>query len=219
MLIKKLFITVLSLDLLMLNILLGFLLVKYTKSISISYSDKESVDIIPQISPNKESVNGHVCGNACISYIDQKCAGLSITPIIKNIIPTQKPTPVAKLRSVVYLPIPGSGNTGQTSWTDLSGTEFYLDKDDYPGFKEAYLEVNMKLFQGNGYAFIRLYDVTNKRAVDGGEIQTNSQTSTVVTSGKLSIWEGRNLYKMQARSLTADTTYFESGRIRILSEN
>jgi len=90
---------------------------------------------------------------------------------------------------------------------------------DYPGLKEIYFEANLKLFNGNGIAYARLYDSTHGIGVQGSEVQTSSQANTVVESGKLSFWGGKNLIKVQSRSLTADTAVYNSGRLRIVMEN
>lgn len=151
----------------------------------------------------------------------------------KYIYPTEKPTsslpspttapikvlPVSKNKSTTVIPIPGSGSTGENSWANISGTEFNLNTADYPGLKEAYLEVNMRLFNGNGTAFVRLFDVTAGVEVWGSEVKTGSQTFTAVTSDKLTLRSGNHLYRIQAKSLTADTTVYNSGSIKIITEN
>lgn len=138
--------------------------------------------------------------------------------------PTPKPVYItapgkAKVRSIDYVTIPGSGSTNGNIWTDLAGTEFYFDPGDYPGLVEVYFEANMKLFNGNGMAYVRLYDATNGIGVQGSETLTNSQANVVVASGQVSFWKGRNLVKVQGKSLTADTVVYNSGRLKIVTEN
>jgi hypothetical protein len=122
-------------------------------------------------------------------------------------------------KNTLIVPIPGSGSTENNSWTDLSGTEFNLNTNDYPNISGAYMEVNMRLFNGNGMAFVRLFDVTAGIEVWGGEVKTNNQNFTAVTSDKLILRPGNHLYRIQVKSLTADTTVYNSGRIRIVTEN
>lgn len=159
------------------------------------------------------------CGEGCREYIDQK-----ITQLLEEKAATPTPTKTtqvtnaSKVRRVAYVPIPGSGSTLKTEWTTLAGTDFYLSKSDYPGLLGVYFEANMKLISGNGAAFVRLYDNSHGIAVVGSELQTSSQTSTFVSGGPISLWEGYNNYQIQAKSLTADTTVFESGRIKIVTE-
>lgn len=172
-------------------------------------------------------IDNSSCSPTCISYIDNKVA--DITPIqettivekevVVTTVPQQTVSTSKKTKTVSYIPIPGSGNTLETDWDDLEGTDIYLSKVDYPGLIEVYFEANMKLMNGNGVGYLRIYDVTNGRAVDGSTIETSSQTSVFVSSGQVSLWEGYNHYIIQARSLTADTTIFESGRLKMILEN
>jgi len=104
-------------------------------------------------------------------------------------------------------------------WENLAGTEFNLNTNDYPNLKEAYFEANMKLVNGNGTAYLRLFDITAGIEVWGSEVEVKSQNFTVVVSGKLTLRSGNHLYRVQAKSLTADTTVFNSGRIKMVFEN
>jgi len=217
---KKIFVTVLVVNFLVLNVAVGYLVYKQVTDVD-QESDESVTDdfLVSQLNQdnNKEDF---VCDENCQRVIREKVTALIPTqttgiPVKLTPIPTVKPT---KSRFFSYIPIPGSGNTSNTVWTDLAGTEISFSVGDYVGFKEAYFEVNMKLFNGNGVGYLRLYDITNSRAVDGSEISTSSQTSTAVSSGKISLWQGNNKYRVQAKSLTADTTYFESGRIKIINE-
>ena len=160
------------------------------------------------------------CGDECKKYIDDK-----IAEIPEVIIPTTKPAvqtkavPKTKTRSVSYITISGSGSSNKNDWADIAGTDFYLNTADYPGLVEIYFESNMKLFNGNGMAYVRLYDITHGIGVQGSDVQTTSQISTLITSGKVSFWAGKNQIRVQAKSLTADTAVFDSGRLRIVTEN
>lgn len=138
--------------------------------------------------------------------------------------PTMTPTPKqiavkTSIKTIQYIPISGSGSTLENNWVDLMGTEFYISTDDYPNLIGAYFEANMKLFNGNGAAYLRLFDITAGVEVWGSEVSTNSQSFTSVSSGRLTIRQGTHLYRVQAKSLTADTTIFNGGRIKIILEN
>jgi hypothetical protein len=148
--------------------------------------------------------------------ISQSLANLPTT------VPNEKTAPLikkTKIRTVSYLPISTSGQTMNRDWTSLSGTDFYFDVNDYPGLVEIYFEANTHLFNGNGQAFVRLFDDTHGVGVQGSEISTTFQKDTAVVSGKLSFYQGKNLIKVQAKSLTADTAIFTSGRLKITTEN
>ena len=124
-----------------------------------------------------------------------------------------------KIRKVDYVTIPGSGQSTSFAWSNVTGTDFYFDKSDYPGLVEVYFEATVSLFNGNGTAYIRLYDVTHGIGVQGSDIQTASQTPAINESGKLTFWAGKNLYRIQAKTLTSDTAIYSNGRLRIVTEN
>ncbi|MFA5827735.1 MAG: hypothetical protein WC841_00030 [Candidatus Shapirobacteria bacterium] len=133
--------------------------------------------------------------------------------------PLPKKLSSPKVKTVAYVPIPGSGSILNPQWTDIPGTEFSINTDDYPNLTDARFEANMKLLNGNGKAFLRLFDTTVGIEVWGSQIETGSQNFTFVTSGEIYIRPGNHLYKIQAKSLTADTTVLNSARIKIVSEN
>ena len=174
---------------------------------------------------NLESQTNEQCPSNCNEIINTLVNEKidKISPIVT--IPTSTPTAatikkiIPKKRSIQYIPIPGSGNTLENKWVDLAGTEFYISTDDYPNLIEAYFEANMRLINGNGLAYLRLFDITAGVEVWGSEISTNSQNFTSVSSGKLTIRNGTHLYRVQAKSLTADTTVFNSGKIKVILEN
>lgn len=146
-----------------------------------------------------------------------------------TITPTPVPTPTpteqaivagdtSPVRTVSYVSMTGEGQTTNTGWTDITGSNFYLNRSDYSSNLEVYFESNFKLLNGNGKAFVRLFDVTNGREVDRSVLETSSQDFVLLTGGPLSIWEGNNLYKVQIKTLTADTVVYKSGRIKIINE-
>ena len=226
---KKLLIGVIIADALAVNTATAYLL--YRQENSNNLTGKNS--LIPGGNQLPEDQTG--CGEDCqkqfydqIALIRTEVQGLSeagrsgtIAPA-PSVKPTTKPLPAptrVKVRQVQYVTIPGSGSTQANSWTDLSGTDFYFNPGDYPGLVEVYLEANMKLFNGNGMAYIRLLDVTHGIGVQGSDVKTALQTDSVATSGKVSFWAGKNLIRVQAMSLTADTAVYSSGRLRIVTEN
>ncbi len=194
-------------NIILLNIATGWLIYKtLNQSVPISQT-LNKIDYIDK------------CGVECQQYISDKVAELQSnkvepkpTPIIKTVYQTiTKP----KTKSIVYVPITGSGSTTANDWVSLSGTDFYLDKSDYKGLVEISFEGNLKLFNGNGMAYMRLFDVTNGIAVQSSDAKTSSQVATPVNSGAINFWSGKNLYRVQLKSLTADTAVFDGGKLKI----
>lgn len=222
---KKVLIAIVAFDLILLNI---FVVYSFYQNIFIP-GLSESSSVIKLESENSlddTGIDTLACPTNCIKMFSELKADQNYNEISPSPIPTAKPesippaaTTKPKVQSTSYLPIPGSGNTLNNQWTDLEGTDFYLSTSDYPGLESVYFEANIKLQNGNGEAYVRIYDVTNLRGVDGSNLKTSSQTSVFVSNGPISLWSGYNHYKVQIKSLTADTAYFESGRIKIITEN
>jgi hypothetical protein len=167
------------------------------------------------------------CPSGCNEVIEERISNNLPTPttVLLSPTPSLQPTPTVTKKTTIkkitqYIPIPGNGTTLENNWVDLPGTEFYISTDDYPTLIGAYFEANMRLINGNGLAYVRLFDITSGIEVWGSEVSTSSQSFTSVSSGKITIRMGTHLYRIQAKSLTADTTIFNSGRIKmILGEN
>ena len=117
---------------------------------------------------------------------------------------------------MIYIPLGGSGSTASTSWADVGNAEVYFNIDDYQNVDRIYFEGFIRVKNGNGKAFARLYDVTHSIGVQGSDIETNNENFTMVESGTLSFWRGKNLYRIQVKSLNGYDAYIDSGRIKII---
>jgi hypothetical protein len=214
---KKILWVLLVVDLIVVNFGVGYLIYKT----QVTYTSPVPS---PTVGEGQREVQKDTCGPDCQKYIDGQIASLAAEQAVAPQ-PTSKPViitktiPKVKTRTVNYVTIPGTGSTTFNDWQDLSGTEFYFDTNDYPGLLEIYFEANMKLFNGNGLAYVRLFDANHSIGVQGSEISTNGQDDTVITSGQVTFWSGKNLIRVQAKSLTADTAIFNYGRLKITTEN
>jgi hypothetical protein len=216
-------------DALAVNVGVGYLYYRFSTFSSKFSTNFQSQNLNTQTAEIIPTQIADTCGDKCRQYIDTKIAEAAgpsaqpkstVTPAPSvKIVPLAAPTAKPKVRSVQYVTIPGSGSATTNDWTNLGGTEFYFDKSDYPGLVSVYFESNMKLFNGNGMAYVQLFDATHGIGVQGSDVQTNSQTDTVVTSGQVTFWAGKNLIRVQAKSLTADTAVFSSGRLKVIVEN
>jgi len=165
--------------------------------------------LISQITPPEG------CSEECSSYIDQKInetiSGLPTPVSQKTIVPAQ-PTQSSK---VAYVTIGGSSLTNSTSWVDIPGTDFYFDLSDYPTATGVRWEISLRSYLAGNKVYARLYDVTNKRAVDYSELWSDSGISELKRSPDLSIWRYNNLYRVQGKSSAGCDAYLDSPRLRI----
>ena len=166
--------------------------------------------------PIQETTPSDNCGDTCKAEIGKAVASaiatLSATPktIVKTVVPTTK-------KQIVYIPIGGPVSTTSTQWVDVPGVEVYIDKvNDYSSGAYITWEASLKVKDDNGQAFARLQDITHGITVNGSEISTSNNSSAQTTySGSLSLWAGKNLYRLQLKSLNSFEATFLSGRIKI----
>ncbi|MEK7168827.1 MAG: hypothetical protein AAB778_02340 [Patescibacteria group bacterium] len=158
------------------------------------------------------------CGEDCKKQIEEIIAKNTVTPTetVKTI--TITPAPVKAKAQTAYIPIGGPITTTSSDWYDAPGTEFYLDyNNDYGKTAYADWQAFLKVADGNGIAYARLYDITNKIGVNGSEVSvTNKGDLTQVISGRLNFWSGNNQYRVQIKSLNKFEVTFGSGRIKII---
>lgn len=159
------------------------------------------------------------CTDECLQAIEERVneAVAKITPAAtQQVVVTQAPAQQTQQASILYLPLGGLSSETATSWTDIGGSDFYFDKADYSNLSEARWEGSMRSFLGGNKVYARLYDVTNKRAVDSSELSTDSSSWELVRSAALSIWAGNNLYRIQAKSSAGTPVYIDSPRLKII---
>jgi len=156
------------------------------------------------------------CGEECLKKIQEEVASAISTISAATRTTTVVTTPLAK-KNTSYISLNGPVSTTSTQWVDIPGVEVYIDLvNDYGIGATAGWETSLKVAHGNGQAFARLFDVTHGIAVDGSEISTiNNADYTTVSSSNIYLWAGRNLYRLQLKSLNSFEVTFLSGHIKI----
>lgn len=148
-------------------------------------------------------------------YIDSVLATFSATtpaPASTAMSPSATALPSAS-----YITMGSTSTTTSTDWIDVPGSGVYIDlAHDYSLSAYVTFTATLKVAHGNGQAFVRLYDATNNIAVTGSELTTtNNATETQVTSGRLNLWSGNNLYKVQIKSLNSFEITYTNGKLKI----
>lgn len=157
------------------------------------------------------------CGTDCKNQIAQSVSAAvsTLSGSTKTIIQNPAVT-VPSSSKTTYIPLGGPITTTSLSWVDAAGTDVYLDlATDYGKNAKISWEANMSVVSGQINA--RLYDVTHNITVEGSEISVADKNSlTNVGSANFSIWSGRNLYRVQIKSLNSSVVTFGNGRIKIV---
>lgn len=163
-----------------------------------------------------------VCPTVCVDefnrLLSKSLATISASPkVTEEIIqPTAKPTvPTQQRAKTAYVPLLSSGSSAKMEWESYVPSDFYFDLSDYPDAKSVQFIAYLKPTDGSGKAFARLYDTSNKRAVDYSDLQSTSGTYELVVSSPLVIWRGNNLYRIQLKSLNGSVAAIQDAKLRI----
>ena len=105
-------------------------------------------------------------------------------------------------KSPVLIPINPGGNVNSTSWTNLTSGSIIVDPADYPGYKNAYLIINLSVYVGQGIAFAQLVNPVSTLAIIPSQVSTNSYSPVSLTSGPFQLPTGSNTYTVQLKTLT-----------------
>lgn len=118
---------------------------------------------------------------------------------------------------VSYVPFGSDASTTSISWVDAPANEVSFDlASDYSTGAKASWEASLRVDNANGAAFARIFDVTHGIAVDGSEILvTNKSDFQRISSGNINLWNGRNVYRIQVKSLNSSQIFYSGGKIRI----
>lgn len=218
---KNISILVLILDLLVLNLLVGYLV--YTYVFLANTNKPFDPELLTGKVETTEPTNLDEL-RAQFGDLTNRVGNLELTPYpTAMVLPTSTVVKTTKVviptipvtKNISYVEIPGSGETNNLGWVDISGTDFYFDKAEYPGLLTVTMEGSIRLFNGSGTGYVRLFDVTHGIAVVGSEVFTQSQMDTLVSSGNLNMWSGKNRYRVQAKSNASDRLIFSWGKLKI----
>jgi hypothetical protein len=164
----------------------------------------------PKKTPEITDACGKKCKEEIAQTVSRAVATLSgTTTVIQEVpvVPTQ----------TVYIPLGATAMTTSIEWVDVDDSSFYIDViGEYGDQAKVSWETSLKVAHGNGKAFARLYDGTNNIAVDFSELSTENNASYErVSSGSLPFWRGRNLYKVQIKSLNSFEVTYSGGRVKV----
>lgn len=178
--------------------------------------------ITPTVAPITQSIaTTGTCDKTCVQDLINK----TVPTLVNSVLATQ-PTPSQSVRASTTPPVsrvsqtrsidlPG-GTASGTDWTKIGNSEFWFDSSLYGTLVSATWQGWLEVQDGNGVGSVRLYDVTNKRAVDGSEVQINSSTKSSFYSKNLSIWRGQNQYRLEVKSSTGYQVTISGAQLKIV---
>jgi len=158
------------------------------------------------------------CDTACqkeiADQVARAVATLSALPKVAAI--NSLPAPTSKPQDV-YIQISGFGSTEKTDWVDIVASDFSFDVNhDFEKGANFAWEGFLRIPNGSGTAYARIYDVTHGIAVNGSQISVTDQRDfSRANSTNMYFWAGRNVYRVQIKSLDFYDVDYTGGKIRV----
>jgi hypothetical protein len=133
-----------------------------------------------------------------------------------------KPTPksLSKTKVIAEQPYESfrsvtGGTASSTDWKAVNSEVFGFDLGLYPEGSVVTFEGWMTLADGASRGYVRMYDLTNNRMVDGSEVEVSATGRSSFYSPAVSIWRGTNQYRLEVRSDTGYEVRVDSVRLVI----
>lgn len=143
----------------------------------------------------------------------QQPAGTSTTTTAKAEKEVQ--TVVQTAQKEIFIPI-GSGSTKSGEFVDLSGLEVTIDTTKYSAIESVVFEASLYTDGGNGRAWAKLKNISDKNPFIESQISSSSGTGEVKTSGNIPMPTGSKKYGVQAKTDLVDyAAHVENARIKI----
>lgn len=153
----------------------------------IQTSNSSLTNLNKKINSLEEKVDSLESSNSALL---SKINSLQTAPKTNNAQPAGKKTPV-------LLPINPGGNINSTTWTNLTSGTITVDPKDYPGYKNAYLIIDLSVYVGQGTAYAQIVNAQNGLAIIPSMVSTGSYSPVSLTSAPFRLPEGQNQYTIQ----------------------
>jgi uncharacterized coiled-coil protein SlyX len=150
------------------------------------------------------------------SQVD-KLSQAKSTPLANNtsfVKVTPSPSTTTK-NPPVYIPLGVNGQAGDQDYYTLDTFEVTIDSGDYKGYKNAQLEVDMKLSEQAGTGYSRLLNATDNTPVSSSDVSTTSDKFNWQSSGAFQLGSGRKTYRLQVKNTDGKVLFVESARLKI----
>lgn len=200
-------------------LLLGALVALFFLYVSIIRDQKLAVWRIEQLESRPPSVIEKVESTAREN--EQMVVAQDLPLIVTTPAPTSTARPsaaptVTPRKTITDFALFGAGfTTSSLTWTDVTGSDIELNKGEFGASPDIVWSAMLRVEAGSGEVRARLFDVTNSVVVSGSEISNTQGTSALTTSGKLNMFSGKNVYRVQIMSKLNNPVFFDGGRIKV----
>lgn len=111
----------------------------------------------------------------------------------------------------------GSGSSTSDVWEDVIGLQAYVDSTQYGVIKRVVFEASLHIPTGNGKAYVRLYNNTDKHPVWFSEMTLEGGQPKLLVSQPIALDSGNKLYQVQMKTTLKYQTNLAQARLHILT--
>ena len=158
-----------------------------------------------QISPSPTNPIKNGCDTDCKEEIQKAVAAAVIKP----------PATTTQSHAKEFFITLGSGSSNSQDWTDVPGTQSYIDGSSYEKIKAVTFEASLYTPTGNQTAYARLYNVTDSHPVWNSEVLIEGGTPQLRISSPITLEKSSKLYQIQMKTQLQSRTNLENARIHI----
>lgn len=129
--------------------------------------------------------------------------------------PTAVQAPATTQAPVYIYALGTGGSVTSQDWQEVSTLSITIDPASYPGYKNMSLEALIRVKDGNGTAYARLYSSSDGQSIGESQVQTSSYLDTWVASSQTFKVSSKKAYTFQLKSLTGYDAYISNARVKV----
>jgi hypothetical protein len=160
------------------------------------------------------------CPAGCISEINNATKNATL---LINTISTPIPTSTVKSISPAqyfvkefFIPF-GTGSNSSDDWQDIPGLKATLDSGNYKNIKTVTFEATVRIPSGNGIAYVRLFNVTDKHPVWFSDVSVEGGTPQLLVSKPITLDIGNKTYQIQMKTSLKFPAFLDQSRLHVIT--
>lgn len=114
----------------------------------------------------------------------------------------------------LYIPLGSGGSTQSQAFVNIDTYQIALNPQDYAGYKNMQLEVNIRRNQPGNQVYARLYNTTDGTATSS-EMTTSSTTFVWLSSNAFTLASGAKTYVVQLKVPDGTEGFIQNARIKV----
>ncbi len=193
-----------------------FLANQFLNSLSSDLQGKQSQNSQEISTLQQESVSKTVATNscpvACLTEITQAISSIK-KPKEVSVANTD---PISNSAKEYFIPLGGGASTAN-DWTDVPGSQVYINSTAYPNIKSVVFEASVYIPTGNQTAYVRLFNKTDQHPVWFSEVSLEGGAPQLLISKPITLDLGNKLYQVQMKTSLKYTANLVESRVHIFT--